>query len=248
MEAKDLFLGLPAEAWTALFTAALTVSTVLLWRATKRLAAGAEAQADDNKAAIAAAQRSADAASKQVELSRTAMVAIERAFVFCERIESHWVAKKGQANNDEIIAWVFTPVWRNAGKTPTVRAVSNLNSWVGIGVDPLASDFDFPDYANGSRNFIGPNATMHASPFKVTIENLQKIRAGEGHAYVWGWFDYDDIFGDTLRHRAEFCMELKVTGNPTFKEGGFAYEMFGPFNGTDADCSRQPTPWSGGNL
>ena len=52
-----------------------------------------------------------------------------------------------------------------------------------------------------------------------------------------------DNFPDTERHRAEFCFEVQVTGNPIYKEGGFAYRMLAPFNGFEGDCYRKPTPY-----
>jgi len=57
------------------------------------------------------------------------MVSTERAFIFCERIHSHWIAKK---DTEEITEWVFTPIWKNSGNTPTKAAVSSINTWVGV--------------------------------------------------------------------------------------------------------------------
>ena len=62
-----------ASFWTAVFTGALTLSTVLLWRATKRLSEGAETQAEDTRKSLAIAKQSADAA-----------VAAQRPWLFIE--------------------------------------------------------------------------------------------------------------------------------------------------------------------
>jgi hypothetical protein len=88
---------------------------------------------------------------------------------------------------------------------------------------------------------IGPNAVMHGNTVDLDIDILQKIRIGSTHAYIWGWIDYDDIFANTNRHRTEFCLEIQVTGNPIYKEGGFAYRMHGPFNGFDEECYSKPS-------
>jgi len=174
---------------------------------------------------------------EQVRAVRDAMVSTDRAFIFCERINSHWVAKK---ETEEIIEWVFTPIWRNSGKTPTKTAVSCINTWVGVDAGELPADFDFPDYGPPSHIMIGPTAMMEGSSLRIPIETLQKLRAGEAHAYMWGWIDYTDIFAKTPRHRAEFCMEIEVSGNPIYKEGGFKYRAHGPFNGIDDECYRRP--------
>ena len=110
----------------------------------------------------------------------------------------------------------------------------------GTDAGDLPVDFDFPDYGKPSRIVIGPAAVMEANSLRIPIEILQKIRAGEAHAYIWGWVDYNDTFAKTLRHRAEFCLEIEVPGNPIYKEGGFKYRAHGRFNGIDNDCYRRP--------
>lgn len=175
---------------------------------------------------------------KQVTAVRNAMVSTERAFVFCERIHSHWMAKK---ETEEITEWVFTPIWRNSGNTPTKAAVSTVNTWVGVNAGNLPAGFDFPDYSEKlGRTMIGPGAEMHGTSLPIPIATLQKMRAGEAHAYIWGWFDYNDVFEKTPRHRSEFCMEIEVSGNPIYKEGGFKYRVHGSFNGVEDDCYRRP--------
>jgi hypothetical protein len=175
---------------------------------------------------------------KQVTAVRDAMVSTQRAFVFCQRITSDWVAEK---ETEQLVAWIFTPIWKNSGTTPTKAAKATINTWVGVHAGPLPADFQFPDYSKPpGQTMIGPGAEMHGSSLHIPIETLQKMRAGEGHAYIWGWFEYNDIFRKTLRHRTEFCMEIEVSGNPIYKEGGFKYRVHGPFNGFDYDCYRRP--------
>jgi hypothetical protein len=232
-----------ATVFVAIFTAVLAIATIRLWNSTAALAKFAEEQAGDMKASIAVARDSAQAAREQVALSRGALITTERAFVYCERINAHWTAHK---ETEEIIEWTFVPVWKNSGKTPTRRARSQINSWVGIEAGDLPADFNFPNYEDDNRwhTMIGPGATMHAVHIHLPIETLKKIRAGIAHVYIWGWFDYDDVFDQTPRHRAEFCLEIEVTGNPIYKEGGFAYRVQGPFNGFDEDCYRRPQPYN----
>jgi hypothetical protein len=220
--------------WLTLMTGILAASTVGLWIVTWR---SGVRQFGDMQASVAVARDAARASRDQVELSRNAMVTTERAFIFCERIESRWNAKK---DTEEITDWIFIPIWKNSGNTPTKSATSCINTWVGVNAGKLPAEFDFPDYGEPGRTMIGPGATMHGSSLSIPIETMQKIRVGEVHAYIWGWFDYSDIFDNTPRHRAEFCMEIEVHGNPIYKEGGFAYRMHERFNGFDDDCYRRP--------
>lgn len=240
-EAQDREEKRSAELSLVRWTFALFLATVGLILATGVLGWFGFQQSRDMKASIGAAQSAARAAENQLALSRDAMVTTERAFVFCERVDAHWTAKK---ETEEITEWTFTIVWKNSGKTPTKRGRSNANSWIAIGVGDLPGDFGFPDYDRVSANImIGPNGDMHSGQFAIPIDTLQKLHAKRGHAYIWGWCDYDDIFAGTLRHRAEFCFEIVVTGNPIYKEGGFAYRMHGLFNGFDEDCYRKPKPY-----
>jgi hypothetical protein len=223
----------------AWFTAALFAATFGLLIATAALAYYAFRQSRDMKQSVEIAKQAAVAAHNQVELSREALISTDRAFVFCRNVESFWTADKA---TEAIISWTFFPVWKNSGRTPTRRARARVNHWVGIDIGPLPANFDFPDYSAASSIMIAPGAEMNGDPLIIPVERLQMIREGKGHAYIWGWFDYDDVFDGTGRHRSEFCIEIKVTGNPIYKEGGFAYALHGPLNGYDQDCYRQPSP------
>ncbi|MFZ3325122.1 MAG: hypothetical protein WA231_04185 [Methylocella sp.] len=201
-----------------------------------------EKQSKDMQASIAAAQSAANAARDQVSLSREALIMTERAFVFCERIEHFWRAKK---ETEEIIEWIFFPVWKNSGNTPTKHGMGCVNTWLAIDSGDLPHDFTFPDYGSAERIMIGPGLTKHGLHLPIPIATMHRIREGTAHAYMWGWAEYNTIFTtDTLRHRSEFCLEIQVTGNPTYKEGGFVFRAHGPFNGFDDECYRKAGPYT----
>jgi hypothetical protein len=190
--------------------------------------------------AFGAAKNSADAAKEQVSLSREALITTERAFIYCEHIDAIWTADK---KTELVTKWTFHPIWKNSGKTPTKRAVNKISWWVSINAGDIPSNFDFANADDPGRATIGPHATMIGGGLDIAVEALQKMGDGTGHAYLWGWFDYDDTFANTQRHRTEFCFEIQVTGNPIYKEGGFAYRMHGPFNGFDEECYCKPKPY-----
>jgi hypothetical protein len=237
---------------SALATIAIAYFTLTLKRATDKLWLAGEAQAaitrdiateqaSQTREAIAQAKLSADAATKQVEISRSSVTTIERAYVFCERIDANWTADKP---SELVRKWSFNVVWRNSGKTPTRWGRNCMNTWVGANVGELPDDFDFADVANAipADIVIGPNAAMHTWAIELEVGTLDAIRQGRTHAYIWGWFDYSDVFEDTPRHRSEFCVELQVVGNPVYTEGGFKYRRHGAFNGFDTECLRSPAP------
>jgi hypothetical protein len=69
------------------------------------------------------AEKSADAAKKSAEIAERALIAGQRAFVS--------VSFEPSANMDlasgHITAWSFTPVWYNAGDTPTREMQNHIN-------------------------------------------------------------------------------------------------------------------------
>jgi len=210
--------------------------------AANKAAEAASGQVAATREVATAAIQSANAASEQVQISREALVTTDRAFVFLERMSEHWYANK---ETEKIVEWIFYPVWRNIGHTPTVRGVACGNSWVGVDAGELPKDFDFPDYGTPDRIMIGPDLTRHGIQLRIPIATMHKIRDGTAHAYMWGWVDYDTVFPtDQLRHRSEFCVEIEVLGNPDYKEGGFAFRAHGPFNGFDAECFRKPQAYA----
>jgi putative transposase len=72
---------------------------------------------------------------------------------------------------------------------------------------PVVIQFTTAD-ASG-RTMIGRGATMIGTGLDITIENLQKMRVGEAHAYLWGRFDYDDVFANTQRYRTSFASKSR---------------------------------------
>jgi hypothetical protein len=224
----------------ALYTRRLYQATAGLFKETSELRRIADDQRMDLSRSIAAAEQSATAAIDQVSLSKEALITTERAFVYCERIHTIWTAVK---ETDLVTKWTFHPIWKNSGKTPTKRAINKNNWWLGINVGDIPPNFDFTNADGPGRTMIGPDATMSGSGPGITAEDLQKMRDGAAHAYLWGWIDYDDIFANTQRHRTEFCIEIQVTGNPIYKECGFAYRVHGRFNGFDEECYSKPKPY-----
>lgn len=209
-------------------------------QAANKAADAALSQVEMNKETAKAATQSALAATVQVEISREASITTERAFVFCERIEHLWRANK---DTEEMIEWVFYPVWKNSGNTPTLRAKSSVSTWVAIDVGDLPASFTYPDYGAPEPIMLGPGLTRNGVQLRIPLGTMDKIYKGTAHAYMWGWIDYDTVFvSDTAKHRTEFCVEIQVVGNPKYKEGRFAFRAHGRFNGFDDECYRWSNP------
>lgn len=185
-----------------------------------------------------AAWKAAKAAQQSVGIADRAARIQLRAYVFIHNVECLWVANTG---TEQITHWRFTPVWKNAGQTPTVYAIGNI-SHMYTETESLPEDSEFPDNAQqAARNLFPPGHTMLGQYFEIPISDLEKMNRGEARAFIWGWVEYNDVFECTARHRHEFCFEIIVVGNPNTKQGGFVYPHHGAFNGHDSECFRKPT-------
>ena len=117
------------EFWTALFTAVLTGSTILLWRETKRLAEGADAQATDIKAQIKATEDLAKAAKKTADIAESSYSASERPYIFIRATDF------GMAVTSES---ELKPIFTNYGKTPGVITSIFMRTRSSQGLSPAA--------------------------------------------------------------------------------------------------------------
>ena len=112
---------------------------------------------------------------------------------------------------------------------------------------PIDLGFQFPDvgdHLEAGQTMLGPRAFMHAAHIDVPVDDLQKVKSGDAHAYIWGWADYNDIFPNTGRHRSEFCVEIVVQGDVLAENCQFAYRQHERFNGFDDECMRGPAPYA----
>jgi hypothetical protein len=230
----------------AFFTKGLFLATVVLGIATIGLLIAAFFQSRDMKASITAAKDAASAARDQVELSRHALISVERAMVFLSK--THCMADVKRSTG-QVIDWTFYAILENAGSTPTRNMFMHTNWYYFAGGMP--EDFAFHDISSGPVERVpvamGPKSTTWSGECEVPIDIIQATRKKEGQLYLWGWVEYDDIFEGTPRHRTEYCMQVNVVGDPTTHElpgtpGSphvpFLYQGHKKYNGLDEECMR----------
>jgi hypothetical protein len=161
--------------------------------------------------------------------------------VFVKKIEAQFI---GQKSTHTITKWRFFAHWENGGNTPT-KNLRNRTSYA-LSENPIDLAFKFPDGGDqpDGHTMIGPKSFMHSAYFDISVEQLQKVKSGEAHAYIWGWADYDDVFPNTRRHRSEFCFKIHVQGDVLAEDCQFLYQQNERFNGFDEECLRSPAPHS----
>jgi hypothetical protein len=169
--------------------------------------------------ALRAMRRSADLAERNI-------AAAQRAFVYISAL--NWNAASANVK--------VSPIWANAGTTPTRRLRISTNWKASHG--ELPADFDIHYVRPPENLFLGPNAKAEIGTVFIPMRDIQAAIEQRLHLYVWGRATYDDLFEGTKPHFFEFCHRLEVTGEtPGHIE--LRFTQFGLSNGSDED-SRQP--------
>jgi hypothetical protein len=199
-----------AAFWTAAATIAVAVFTYTLKRATDKLWA---------------------ASKEQTLLTREALEATERAFVF---VKHHSVLPPSEHNS----IYVLQIHLQNTGKTPTRHARGNASIKTFQGEIP--EEFNFPDIQPEKETamLIGPDHSI-TNAVEVPPAIIDAVAHGKFRLYMWGWIDYNDVFKGTLRHRTEFCFEVRISAEPVGAYG-MAFHPYRRHNAADDDCYRQP--------
>lgn len=220
------------------FTGVLASKTEGLYRETNSLRLIADQQRADMLRSIEASEKSAEAAVDQTVITRNGIEITGRAFV----VPDIFLHKREEIGG--IKGWSFRCVWKNTGNTPTKFLRMNFTRQYRVAAGPLPMNDGFVDGDDfPARAFLGPGNTRASSKLIIPEEVVELIKMDQAHAYLWGWVDYNDIFGNTPRDRTEFCVEIIVVGDPSNADCNFAYMSYGPFNGLDDECLRRPTPY-----
>ena len=244
LEFTALIVSLVFTGWAALAAA----------KATKI----AEAATKDADQALEIASRSADASARMAEASRrgnliakqASIAAANRAIKERKRGEqaerrrlrayltiSHLQA--AQIGNVGEPLWDIQAVWSNNGLTPAVAAITHAN--LGIFYDAPPPDFDYPDDGKRSQNAplpVGPSQVLHCKVPPIRGGEAMRLFKREGHAFAWGWIEYQDVFGPEI-HRTEFSFRLETWHDG--KSFQVAFMPYGQHNGIDDSCMKQPS-------
>ena len=126
----------------------------------------------------------------------------------------------------------FQPVLRNVGATPTKRAVVCVNFY--IDETPIGDNFDFPDVGSPSPTTLAAGQELAFQGPTISSIDMDHVRNGTAHFYVYGWVEYDDVFVHTPRRRTEFCSKFLVG------LGNWSLISHSTFNGSDEECVHRP--------
>jgi hypothetical protein len=225
----------------AAFTVILAVSTIGLWISTRNLYKAGEVQIHTSRkiAAIQAKQTEASIkeaikAANAAEKSATASVAVERArlyvvvdhnFVKCINAAATW---SGPIEQDERpLAEDAQPMaqirFKNYGKTPGI--VAEVGTEILYAEQPPDPVWDVKVV---NANIIGPDDLTEIFPTvitgQMTMAQAKKVRSGEGHIWISGYVNYDDVFGERQVHR--FFQRLVCLGHVRYALQAYDYKHY----------------------
>ncbi len=190
---------------------------------------------------IAAA--TANAAQKNAEIAERALTVGQRAFV---SVKFQQTANRN-IKTGEINLWGFTPVWANAGDTPTREMVNHISIY--FPDKELPPDWDFPDFWSSSVPTekriatpmgVAPRDSTNSQTLYVPIDKIEAVINGEKFLYFWGWATYNDAFPNTKQHVTRFAVQIIVGGDPRNADKiSFIYRFLNRYNCSDEECGHQ---------
>ena len=221
--------------WAAVM-AALTLATFIataigVWFVKRTLDATLEAVEDTSNATQL--MRDANLIARQANERSL------RAYIALDKIDIEPQVVEGETRFYSIIV-----NWKNYGSTPALAVKSHVSllHWHGSKLPPWFPFFDIPSLWGPSdqpANFFSPGQTIEeriVNGFSST--HTYQIKRGWRRVFVWGWVEYQDIFGKS--HRTSYCRRIRIV-NGYEKPESYQYKaMFADyFNCVDEECKEE---------
>jgi hypothetical protein len=154
------------------------------------------------------------ATSQQGILTREALIADKRAFVFATGFGQFYEQVAGGEYH-----WRFRPIWRNSGDTPTrtmrFAVACELRN------TRLPSGFDFDTATAIGIGLLGPHFESMGglAPLPpiaaITVKDIEDVQKGAKFLYLYGWVRYRDVFPETPERVTRFCWQIVPLGDPS---------------------------------
>jgi hypothetical protein len=192
------------------------------------------------------AEKTAQAAKDSADIAKQALIAGQRAFISVNFRPS---AQKS-IKDGNIYAYGFTPVWFNAGNTPTRKMENHIN--IHVFDKEIAGDWDFPNLWSAKVPAekrgpiplgVSPKNIVDGQSLAIDVKTIQDVIDGKKFLYFWGSATYNDVFPDTPRYVTRFAVQIVAGGNPQEPEHmSFSFPLLGKYNCSDEECKYQGVP------
>jgi hypothetical protein len=208
--------------WNAWFPDSISFYTLFLMLFTGILALGMFYQLNLLIRSERISAEASRAARDSAETAKQSVIAVQRAFVFVTGVQPSRIVN---LQDQQTVGWQFAVRWENSGSTPAINFNAHLNMSPFDGDIPAGFDFaDIPPTDNVS-GFVPPKGSI-GMQVQQPIAIIQSVIENKRRLFLWGWAEYDDTFGNTPRHRIEYCLEIKIAGEFTTDKNTVASEMY----------------------
>jgi hypothetical protein len=153
--------------------------------------------------------------NRQALLTKEALIANNRAFVFAPNYSTFWERDPQTSHYN----WRLRPMLRNNGNTPTL----NMTMFVECEIrnTPLPANYQFAaDALNTASCMIPPHVDLSGGLVPrmpgaaITPQDIIDAQNGRKFIYLWGIVRYSDVFPGTRPHITRYCYMITVTGDP----------------------------------
>src|SRR5260221_3514414 len=155
------------------------------------------------------------ATTRQAELTKEALIADKRAFIFTNSLNGFWE----QDPSTGLYNWRFRALWQNSGDTPTRHMVMHVACELRNAMLPPGFNFNYPTTQTGTA-MLAPKSSSYGgiapmSPAAaITRQDILDVQQGRKFLYLWAWARYFDVFPGTPQHITRFCWPIAPPGNP----------------------------------
>jgi hypothetical protein len=153
------------------------------------------------------------ATSRQAQLTKDALIANNRAFVFVPSFGQFWERDPNSTRYN----WRLRPTLRNSGGTPTRNATMYVECEIRNTLLPVG--YPFSRQAENIANVTIPprfelSGGLVPRTAAITPQDLIEVQNGRKFIYLWGDIRYSDVFPHTPSHITRYCYQITVIGDP----------------------------------
>ena len=181
-----------------------------------------------------------------------ALTIVERAFCAIANVGNFTIKIKGELSYFEVRLNII-----NSGRTAAINYMARANV---VAIEVVPENFRFADYPNNNPpvfSVIAPQSGVYI-PARIAIQDAAAAHARRKRILIYGWFEYNDLFEGSQRHRGEFGMELEffsdphvipeiISGNPNIINA-FNIIPYRGYNNYDDNCLYKPGTTSIANI
>jgi hypothetical protein len=155
------------------------------------------------------------ATSRQAKLTREALIANKRAFVYAVNIFGSFSHDKTTG----LYNWRFRPLLRNNGDTPTRNMTMFVTCEVRNSEIPIGYPFTH-NLQQVARGTIAPRIDLYGgltpppTAAAITPQDIIDAQSARKFIYLWGWVKYCDVFPKTPEHITRYCWRVDPIGDP----------------------------------